>query len=187
MPKHSQDKAEELFVRAMIATKKELQNIKTKRLPKLEEELNDVALSIITRWYASYEPLIYRRQMSLKKAFKVFVNTQEQKMIFDYKYMDEAGFSHHQSNEIIYNNAFLSGYHGGSYGDGISSSLLYWRTPVPQYTEWGHPAIHTFSPYKLIEEEAHYIIEKENNRNMKELKLHLDAAKKNLKKYLGVS
>lgn len=46
---------------------------------------------------------------------------------------------HHQGNDFVYENSFVKGYHGGSFGidrNGEIAATPYWRTPAPFFSEW---------------------------------------------------
>ncbi len=119
---------------------------------KLASELDEIARSVIARWYGSYEPLIYRRQSGLYDVFRVQRNGTFIKVMFN---ADWISGSHRADNTTIYENSFKNGYHGGaSQGDGHPEpGVPYWRTPVGIYSEWGHPAYRSFSPFEQMREE----------------------------------
>lgn len=122
--------------------------------PKLESKLKDEALSIVSRWYATYEPMKYRRTMSLKHAFKITRNGIDVILNLD---ASNLGGGHHQSDEWIYSNSFEQGYHGGAIGtdkNGFSVSTPSWRSPYGYYIHWGDPAPRSFSPKEEIEKMA---------------------------------
>lgn len=115
---------------------------------KYKKELERIGYTVITRWYNSYiTPIYYRRQESLYHAFKVELINQDVRVSFDYSYLD--AFTHNVSNEYIYENSFIQGYHGGATsGEGHPSpGIPYWRTPIPSFGEWGRPAKASLSPY----------------------------------------
>ena len=170
-------KARYEFDRARNALIKDLEKFINTDVPRIKEELNEIALGIITQWYADYEPFVYRRKMSLKHAFKVTATPDEFAVDYSPEFMND--YSHNQENEIIFNNAFMSGFHGGSYGEGIPSSLLYWRSPVPYYKEWGHPASRSFSPYKQIEEETQMKIDREIQKLHDKAERHVNVMERN--------
>ena len=122
--------------------------------PELEDKLNDGALSIVSRWYATYEPIKYRRSMSLKHAFKITRDGIDVILNLDASNM---GGGHHQSDAWVYHNSFEEGYHGGSIGTdkaGYSVSTPSWRSPYGYYIHWGDPAPKSFSPKDEIEKMA---------------------------------
>lgn len=126
----------------------------------LKKELERIGRTVISEWYDSYSNRkLYDPYGSLYHAYKIEVDNSHYLVTFDNKKLDN--ISHHQSNEIIYNNSFIEGYHGGSMGDGLSSNIPHWRTPHPFYSSWGKPAIKSFSPYEkmydLMEEEINSV------------------------------
>ena len=126
----------------------------TKRLAKENtaertEEFDEAVRQIVARFYASYEPKFYNRQRSLYTTFKVKPDYSQ----FDVDVEFEPGFmegSHRTTNEYIFENTFVEGFHGGSrYGDDHPDpGTPYWRKPVPYYSEWSRPASQSFSPYQ---------------------------------------
>jgi hypothetical protein len=124
--------------------KKKIDKMNEKYPKKYRDELEEIGRSVISEWYATYDPIYYHnRQMGLKHAWKVSLNGTNYSVEFGPELMDS---SYHQSTEIIFNNAFMDGYHGGSFHNGIP----YWRTPYPDFTEWGRPALRSFSPYSRM-------------------------------------
>lgn len=110
------------------------------------DELNEIGLDVVTRWYASYEPFTYNRHLGLKKAFRVDLNGLDYRVDFSPEYMDDV---YDVSKEYIYENSFVEGYHGGA-RDGFdhpNPGIPYWRTPYPQLSNWGRPAKKSMSPY----------------------------------------
>lgn len=121
-----------------------LQQAAKEKPVKLKKEIEDEAKSIISRFY-----LEGPHQGSLYSAYRVEIeNIIDVSVDYDASYMSE--FSHHQDNEIIYNNVFVMGYHGGSWGKGLENDTPWWRTPTPYYTHWYKPASQSFSPYQEI-------------------------------------
>lgn len=168
MPRHTHYKEKELFRSAINTFSKDILKVIEKDLPSIEDELNDTALSIISKWYADYEPLAYHRIMSLKKAFKVTVNAEKFSIDYDSSYMKD--FYHHQSNEYVFNNSFILGYHGGSTDKSGTISIPQWRKPLNIYSEWyGTPAPQSFSPYETIEKEGEKVVNKKWNPVKKKL------------------
>lgn len=136
---------------------------------KIENELNYIAWSVISDWYDSYEPHAYRRREDLFNAYKVIVTPTWFTVKFDSSFMEQW---HHQQPEIIFHNAFELGYHGGSLGEGLNSSIPHWREPHPFFTNWGKSAISTFSPYEEIikkMDEKIKEIDKEYDQDMKKV------------------
>lgn len=121
--------------------------IMNRKYPQLyKEELERVGECVVTDWYSRYDPIIYNRYGGLYKAFSVRLKGLNYYVYFGASLMDDV---YNQSTNWIYKNSFIEGYHGGSRHNGIP----YWRTPHPEYTDWGRPAIRSFSPYyKMVNE-----------------------------------
>ena len=134
--------------------KRKLDDMNKKYPKRYKEELEEIGKSVISEWYATYDPIYYDRQMGLKHAWKVSLNGMDYRVDFGYELMDT---NYHQNTEIVFNNAFMNGYHGGSFNNGIP----YWRTPYPEFTAWGRPALRSFSPYTRMVSEM--------NRKIKEI------------------
>lgn len=119
--------------------------------PKLYyDELNEIGKHVISMWYATYDPIYYHRQMSLRNAYLVSLEDTEYSVRFDSSLIN--AYSHHQDNDYIYELTFIQGYHGG---DTIGQNhpnkgIPYWRTPFPQLTNWGRPAKKSWSPYYMM-------------------------------------
>lgn len=141
---------------------------------RLEKELEFTGWSVVTDWYSTYDPWVYERKGDLLNAYKIKVNKKTGKYSVDFgpQYMK---YNHHQSNAIVYNNAFVEGYHGGSRGEGASSP--YWRSPIPLYETWGQPAIRSFSPYEVMTDKMNDVISEiksDVNKDIKEIERILD-------------
>ncbi|MBQ8947811.1 MAG: hypothetical protein IJ058_15275 [Lachnospiraceae bacterium] len=95
----------------------------------LEERLNEVGLEVVGRWYAEYpDPHVYRRKRSLYHAFRVERQGYSINVIFDSELMEDYG--HRVSNEYIFENSFIRGFHGGA--DKISDDkVAMGRPPHP--------------------------------------------------------
>lgn len=127
--------------------KKSFEEMNKKYPKKYAEELYLVGDNIITEWYSQYDPIFYERSGSLYNAFKVNLNGVNYSVEFDSSFID--------GNELIFQNSFIEGYHGGAKSgeNHPSPGIPYWRTPIPQFTEWGRPAKRSFSPYiRMIQE-----------------------------------
>ena len=126
-----------------------------KKYPKMyKDELERVGDHIITEWYSKYDPIFYDRYGGLYNAFVVRLTGTNYSVYFGSSLMKDV---YNQSVNWIYKNSFIEGYHGGSRHNGIP----YWRTPYPNYTAWGRPALRSFSPY--------YRMVKEMNKKIKEI------------------
>ena len=125
------------------------------------EELYLIGDDVITRWYSQYDPILYDRSGSLYNAFKVNLNGTDYSVDFDASFL---------GNEIIFENSFMQGYHGGAYKGKYHPhpGIPYWRTPIPQFTEWGRPAKRSFSPYTKMVLEMNKKIKEIDNEKQKE-------------------
>lgn len=110
-----------------------------------KEELEEVGNSVIDQWYETYDPIVYERTGSLYNAFKVTLNGTDYNVSFDSSFI---------GNKIIFYNSFMEGYHGGAksgktkFGEPHPApGIPYWKTPIPEFTHWGRPAMRSFSPY----------------------------------------
>ena len=123
---------------------------------KYKKELERVAERTITQWYNSYlTPIVYDRAESLYHAYKIEIIGTDIHIDFDSSYMDE--YVGRDVNSLIYENSFVSGYHGGASSGTTKNGqshphpgIPYWKTPIPKFTNWGRPALRSFSPYYRI-------------------------------------
>ena len=127
-------------------------NSKYGKIFKREMQIN--ADHIIDYFYNDYTPQSgYDRKGDLYNAYEIYGEPDDWNVVHGSEFMK---FSHHQSNEIIYNNVYKQGYHGGSLGKadelGITPSVPSYRRPSPGFKYWGRPALQSESPYELIEE-----------------------------------
>lgn len=120
----------------------------------VERDLKYMARSAVDIFYEKY-PTEYDRYGDLYNAFKVTATDTEWSIEFSPEFMKH---EHHQSNEIIYNNAFVLGYHGGSWGKSDyfgfrpPSGVPYYRGPGGEsgWVYWTRPAVRTTSPLEMI-------------------------------------
>lgn len=162
--------------RAINATIKAKSKIEKMNMiyPKLYyNELNEIGKHVISKWYATYEPIYYHRQMSLKHAYDVKLHGTDYSVVFDSSLI--SSFQHHQDNDYIYQIAFIEGYHGGDTFGGESKGsphphpgIPYWRTPFPYFTSWGRPAKRSWSPYYEMVNQMNNAIKKLDNKKQKE-------------------
>ena len=123
-----------------------------------KEELEETGRSVIAEWYATYEPIVYVRNRSLYHAFRVNLDGTRYSVDFEPEFLD---------NDIIFWNSFMEGYHGGA-RDGVtglgephpSPGTPYWKTPIPEFTHWGRPAMRSFSPYNRMVSEMNKTIKR---------------------------
>lgn len=116
----------------------------------VEEEYKYITDSVIDEWYDSYKNRgSYEPYGSLHNAVQVI---SDESMIDIQEDPTLGGVHHHQDNSIIYNNAYVLGYHGGSTGKGLNSSKPHYRKPSPFYPRWGRTAKKNFSPQRRIDQ-----------------------------------
>lgn len=129
---------------------------------KTVSDLKDEYRSIISRWYASIytdsaDPHIYNRQRSLFKAFRVQAKNGNIDVEYDSDFMN--GYSHRVSNDYIFENSFVKGYHGGADNgpEHPAPGIPYWKK-WRDYSSWGRPATRSESPYELMEKQYNKIM-----------------------------
>lgn len=118
------------------------------------EEFNQLCRQAIDDFYDDRDPWVYKRKEGLYTAFEVTAENGRWYVDHEPEMLD-AGY--HQSNEIIFNNVFMLGFHGGSKGTdkrGVTARVPKWRTPVPKYTRWKRGAADQAeqSPFDAIQE-----------------------------------
>ena len=139
-------------IKAFQDASSKMTQMKKKYPRKMKRELEEIGRTVIQDWYDSYDREFYDPLMSLFNAYKIKVDDKGWDISFSPRYIQH--FKHHQKTSIIYNNAFIEGYHGGSWGKGLEKKVPYWRTPVGIYSNWyAFPADQTFSPYDEMYEQ----------------------------------
>lgn len=138
----------------ILSTKKAIKDLEKytnkKYKEKAEGDLAVIAGKAIDEFYRP-EPKIYDRMGDLYNTYKVIVNDKKWVIDLDPSYMEH---QHHQSNEIVFNNTIIRGFHGGSEGEGkVDDGLPWYRTPHPFYSEWARPAEQTTPPVEIITKE----------------------------------
>lgn len=130
-------------INSVIKAKRKIDEMNSKYPIRYVEELKQVGESVISRWYASYEPIYYKRTGSLYDAYHVTLNGTDYSVEFDDSLLKD---------ETIFVNSFIYGYHGGAYkGEGHPNpGIPYWKTPFPKFKYWGRPAKLTMSPYQSM-------------------------------------
>lgn len=122
------------------------------------KDLNKIIKRAISDFYSSYKPRYYKRKYSLKYMYKV---TSENGVI-DMDFDGEHSFAYHRlDNDKLFNLVFIEGWHGGAkyikdskveeWGMHPDPGTPYWRTPHPDYTEWGYRAENSESPMERID------------------------------------
>ena len=141
-------------INSVQRAKKKVEEINKKYPKKYKQELEFIGDYVITDWYSAYDPIYYDRLGRLYDAYKVELNGLNYEVIFDSSLIG--------GNDLIFENSFMSGYHGGSSKgkNHPAPGIPYWRTPHPFYSEWGRPALRSFSPYTRMVSEMNKLIKK---------------------------
>lgn len=168
---------------SIIKMLNEVKRIKT-ILQQAPEDEKRIFNEIIDEWYDSYKDRTtdYSPLGSLKNAYVFHPYDKENEEVPDpSEDKDLGGVSHHQrNNEIIFNNAFLAGYHGGSWGKGLSKKVPHYRKGM-NYSHWGRKAVSTYSPRERTDS-AIKNYEKPKQREIDDAIRHLDSLVSEYKK-----
>lgn len=147
----------------------------------VQKRLEDIRRTAVDEFYDSYKggPYVYNRNEDLKNAFKITVTDDEWRIDASPEFMQ---YEHNQGNAFVYNLTMKLGIHGGSPHNGD----YYWRTPVPQFTEW-YPTPAVRGPEdtegRILEEADVFIKEKQDEEN-KEVGAILDDIKNSIKELI---
>ena len=122
-------------------------------------DLNKIIKRAINDFYGTFKPKYYKRKYSLKYMYNVTSKNGFIDMDFSGEY---ANAQHRLGNDELFNLVFIGGYHGGAksiadnkiekWGMHPKEGVPYWRTPYPNYTEWGYPAKQDVSPMERIDD-----------------------------------
>ena len=125
---------------------------------RLEEKLTEISRSIISEWYASYDPNMYHRHGNMIDFVQISFKGSNYSIMFNPDAMRD---THRAPNDVIFWNSFVRGYHGGAPKgkDHPSIGTPYWRDYGSDYMLWGEPAVKTFSPYERMYDEFNTCIE----------------------------
>ena len=139
--------------------------VNEKYAKKYKNELENNIEHIIDLFYEDYEPKSgYDRKGDLYNTYEIIAEPRKWGVRYGSEYMH---FSHHQSNEFIYENSFVNGYHGGSWGvnrpqpgmtyydasDDDIAAVPYFRGPAPYFTNWTSAAPRYWdSPFEQVDE-----------------------------------
>lgn len=127
------------FLKKCVKVLDTIEEMEEEKPEELREELDEMAKSVIAQWYASYDPHKYRRQRSLYQGYRIYRDGVDLEIMFDSDFIYE--YVHNQDNELVYNNTFVQGYHGGSKGtdkNNVTANVPDWRAPYPSFTQWYH-------------------------------------------------
>lgn len=157
--------------------KKKLKRINETYPQRYVEELYLIGDDVITQWYSLYDPIFYERRGSLYDMFDVKLNGTD--YIVEFKDDSLTGL-----DKYLYDLTFVEGYHGGAkrgvshmYNNGkvIASfphpheGVPYWKTPIPQFYQWGRPALRSFSPYYRMVNRMEKKIKELDDQKQKEI------------------
>lgn len=151
---------------------------------KARKEMTQIARMAVDSFYDSYKPFIYDRWGDLYNAYKVVVNNNVWKIDYNPKYMK---YKHRVSNDYIFNNSFVLGYHGGAIGgpEHPDIGVPYYRE-FPYYQAWTRPAEVSPSPLLKIEEDIKEYFSDVNENMNKDFKQqvypYMEEIKKQIKK-----
>lgn len=120
-----------------------------KQIPAIIEEYNNRYIKdgkllierIVDQFYEDYDPNMYKRKEDLYNTYELYIveeDEYEYKSDFGSKYMQ---YEHSGDNEIIYQNSFVAGYHGGAIGgkNHPNPGEPWWKAP-PSLKYWYKPA-----------------------------------------------
>lgn len=135
------------------------EQIDLKLSARYEKDLKRIINRAIDNFYSSYHPKYYSRKFSLRYMYKLTPNGASVDMDFG----GEFTHAHHRlDNEKLFNLTFIEGYHGGApgidekkvekWGAHPNPGVPYYRTPYPEYTEWGYRAVKSKAPMDLIDD-----------------------------------
>ena len=164
-------------IKVVDKTMSDIEKLQSKYDKKFVDDLNDIGNQIISDFYSSYEPHLYRRKGSLHHVFKVKMSKDH---VLTYEFSEEfLDADHRVSNDYIYDIAFIKGWHGGAskkeyQWSPVDNQDLYYRAPAPgkgvkAYTRWGRVAERTESPRDRMVEEMDASIEQNLSAMQKEL------------------
>lgn len=109
-----------------------------------KSDLEYIARKTVDEFYEDYEPLLYDRYGDLYNAYAIIPNKLPNGMfrfdvLYDWKLMQA---EHRVSNEYIYTNSFIYGWHGGARSgkNHPDPGQAWWREPVPYFTQWKSPS-----------------------------------------------
>ena len=171
--------------------KKKIEKMNNTYPKKYHDELQEIGLDVVTRWYASYEPFMYERTLGLKKAFDVKLEGTNYRVDFSPDLMDDV---YEVEKEYIYENSFVGGYHGGAIdGPGHPNpGIPYWRTSHFynygeatdrtgwRYDGWGRPAKKSPSPYHMMKGRMQKKIKEIDREKQEEFDKIVDRVKKSV-------
>lgn len=97
--------------RMETVTKRVCKQITQMKLKELKHAFNQVKRRAVRAWYSSYQPKYYARKLDLYKIPHFDIEGETVSIEFDENNMTKW---HRVSNQYIYENSFVKGYHGGA-------------------------------------------------------------------------
>lgn len=153
-------------------TKKIKKDVAKEMANQVYEDLDSIFTACIDKFYADYDPMFYRREGSLYQTYQLTNRNGVISHSFGPQYMPQAyEHSHRVSNQYIYDQMFLKGYHGGAHtiapdkaeewGEHPKDGTPWYRTPHPSrgvknpYSRWSNRsgAIQSTPPADNIREQ----------------------------------
>ena len=119
-------------------------------IPRIEQGIKDCVGRALDSFYGSYGAIYYTSKTRGFENVGELVRVDNTRILIRYLPTDADG-GYHQSTDLVFQNVFMKGYHGGSKGEG--SSGIQWRTPYPYYKHWGRSAAQSTSIFDLAEKE----------------------------------
>ncbi len=151
------------FANTCVRAIKALKKMKKEKPKKLEKDIDEMAKSVIAKWYASYEPNRYNRLRSLYHSYRIERDGVDVEITFDPSYIED--YPHHQqeNDELVYRVTVYGGYHGGSWGtdkNGVTVRKPYWRTPYRAYLYWGSSAPRSTPIFKTVMNKTNQLLDR---------------------------
>lgn len=102
------------------------------------DKLSGIAEDAVDEFY-KHDVKYKNRRYDLYNAYKINATDDNWSIDLGPEFMQ---YEHHQSNEFIYENSFVQGYHGGSFGEDDYSEvdIPFYRGPYGKWTYWTYPA-----------------------------------------------
>ena len=130
--------------------KKIKQDVAKEAASQVYEDLDSIFIACIDKFYADYDPTFYRREGSLYHTYELTNKNGVISRNFGAQYMPQSyEHSHRVSNQYIYDQMFLQGYHGGAHTI-ASEKVEQWGEHPEDGTPWyrtPHPSRGVKNPY----------------------------------------
>ena len=154
------------------------------------KELDSAAIDAIDDFYYDYDrdEDSYNPKGSLYEMYRIVEEDDDWKIEYSHTFTNK---KHRVSNEYIFENSFVQGYHGGADDAKVfkgdphpKPGIPYYKVP-PAFTSWLRPASQSESPKLKIEEESRRIIKKYDNKYIESVK-NLSNMNKGFEKWIKV-